>query len=177
MKFKGQSLELARGKVIIPKNGINIEINVVALPLGTEGKPRELFPSPPVPTEIVMKGKRAVLDPNGKIMREPNYDDPEFVKQATKASRLQMVYLVYHSIKDDPNLEFATKEEDCASEQDFYLKIYDELSEAGFTVGDIGLIQKEILKISNIDAEAIEERVNDFLSDQPDGAVLAENDL
>jgi hypothetical protein len=177
MKFKGNELAgLAKGTVTLNRASGPIEITITALALGTEGKPRELFPSPVPPTIVLTtKNGRAIIGPDGRVVKEANYEDYDYLTIASRAANLQMTYLVYQCIKDDEQLEFSTRIEDCKDEKEFYSKLYDEFAAAGFTLGDIRIIQKEILALSNIDAEAIEERIEDFLSEAPNRAQILAN--
>ncbi len=177
MKFKGNALAgLAKGTVTLQRNDGEIELTITALALGTEGKPRELFPSPLPPSELVMDKKgRAVRGQDGRMVKEENYDDPDYLTAAARAGMLQMIYLVYQCVKDDDQLEFDTRREDCKDDKEFYSKLYEEFSAAGFTLGDIRIIQREILALSNIDAEKIEERVDAFLSEAPSRAAALAN--
>ena len=154
----------------------SLVLTVYALPLGFEERAEGYFPSPVPPRQFVKgPGGRVLRDPKHKnVLLEPNEDDPGYAAEARKVSRMQMVVWLYESIKRG-NVEFVTAEPDSNAPTGawtvFYEAIYGELVKAGFTIGDLNLLFKEVSSISNLSDDVIGDAAEDFLPEEEEGPV------
>lgn len=167
MKVNGKPLiGLAKRTVVVPRGEEELEFTVTALPLGYHEVVESLFPTPTPPMTYLRKpgsGKIERDPDSGRPILIPNEDDEDYRARHREAVKLHNAFFVYHAIKEDPNVCFDTSDETREKKpKDFYSAIYEELKAAGFTAGDINLIIKAVLEVSNLDAEMIEERARDF---------------
>ena len=170
MLLKGQKVSaLAHGEVRIPRgDGDPIILQVQALPLGYEEEAEKLFPSPTPPLTYAE-------DRRGKIMRDPatrkpitirNLEDPDYKVAVRATSRLQMMFFVHAALKNDPNLEFESIEDEDPKTR--FTSLFQEFQAAGFSVGDLRLIVDTVMELSNLRGEDIQEAKEAFLSQEPE---------
>lgn len=165
MKFKGKKASVSTaGKVNLPRpNGEDIEFEIEALPLGYDEVLDKMFPPPTPPSEITMtRAGKIVRDENGKPVRDYNYDDPKYRSEVQTQANCRMMYMVEQAIRNQKDWQFETKREDGMSDEKFYLSLFDEIKESGFSPGDLSILVSGILRVSNMSKEALEEARSDF---------------
>lgn len=165
MKFQGTALKsLATGSVKLPRpDGSFLEFKIRATSLGDEDKGERLFPNIRPPMDFALDKKGMPLrDPRSDAIlpKEPNFFDPGYMTKAEEHSRMQMVVRVVDALAEDTAVEWVTSAEHGTRE--FYQACYEEMRDAGITLGDMLIITKEARKLGNLDAKALEKAAESF---------------
>ena len=169
MKQNGKKLEtLATADAYVPRPGAEpLRLKIRAVPFGFADRLREEIPAPR-PLRVKKGGSRAGED--ARVL----FDDPNYIKQVLKHNARLNALVIHHALGADKNLSFDAIEGD--SLVDFADEILDELGEAGFTEGDIGILADQVDILSNNAAGQVEEARNRFLSEVLEGPEDAKGD-
>lgn len=167
MKIAGIDLQSpVTGEVVIPRgDAAPISLKIAALPIGAQEVAGRLFPVPSVPRDYARKGNAVLRDKEGKPIYEEKPDDPSYRDAVARFTRLSGVYLAYEGLRNEGRLTWDTpldlKKSDPAK---FYEAISGEFERSGLAAGDIALIIKRVLELSNFDREKVEAAREAFLS-------------
>ncbi len=165
MKYKGKKKNIStEGVVKLPRpNGKHESFRITALPLGYDEVLDKMFPPATPPSHIAMSKKGKILrDDTGRPVRDVDYDDPVFRAESSKIASMRMAYIIKEALKEQKDWTFETKQTDNMSNEDYYLALFTELKSSGFSPGDCAILTDGILRISNMDSDAMEEARSDF---------------
>lgn len=154
MKLKGATLAVREIYIISLRRleGKEVTLKVAATPMGVGYDYDTIFPKPKPPFKVeVAKGQepKKVYD----------YDDATFIAEFDLHSRYQKIYTFYRVLADaDAELQFDVK----PSSKSDLVKLAEEISEAGFSDGDIMLVLKAAASAANITNEDIQQATSNL---------------
>ena len=164
MKVRGETLQSrATGAVVIPRPaGDPITLAIKALPLGWLEEVDRRLPEPEGRVKFARDERGKLLrDNEGKYVTVPD-TRPEYRQAVKRNNRLQTVAVIERALVDGGDVTFETQQRDAGAWCDYYESIHAELEAAGLSLGDIDLICTEVLRVSNMDEEALEAARADF---------------
>lgn len=170
MKLNGRELSgLARRELLLPRgSGDPIALQVSALPLNFGAIQARLFPLPTPPRVMETDARGAVVrDPGtGRAVMKEDTADASYVKRLDDQMRRHDAMVVWYALKDDASLVFECSSNGLSLETDpekFADALHAELVAAGFSFGDVKLIEAAALSVSNIDKRLIDKVRDGFL--------------
>lgn len=176
MRIGDRTKALAQHTVRIPRPGANnnndIVLNIQALPLGYQETLEEYIPTPGMAKYCKQLGpardeKGQVIKEGGQILYRYDTDDPRYKKAIIRANTLQTVAMFYRAVQD-VNADMVFEAQPNGDMPRFYSDLHDELREFGLTIGDINVVVRAALRLSNIGEEVVEQTKQDFLQGMGD---------
>ena len=171
MQVKGHEAGLAQEIVSLERgNGRPaIAFLITALPMGFMEEVREAIPVPiPQLLGFARKAGGGVLRaPDGSAVRVTDEKTPKFQTAEAEANKLQGTLMVVKGLEQDPNVVFDTTCDNTKSKTEYAGKLFEELMAFGFSYGDFGTLLTEVLRVSNLTDEKMQEVREAFL---PEGA-------
>ena len=169
MKVQGFQPGLAQ-EVISLSRGVDdkgeqivLPLTLTALPMGFMDSVKKDIPGPVVrPIKVMREGGKVVRDSDGSPVMMTNKSSAEFEVQEDAANRRQSILMLVKSLSRDTTVEFEAKREECKSALEYADKIFDEMSDFGFSFGDFNFVLGEVLRVSNLSREKIEEAKETF---------------
>lgn len=165
--YEGDAVK--RKRIVLEREGGNIELLITALPSSymgviSERLPEPIPPSKKTPMRDAQTGKFVTDKNTGARIYPPNLEDPGYRVALAEHQNLTTVAIAHYAVKGDPNVEFETEEGDSGS--DFYRSIRDEMEEFGVNMGDLAHIVQEVVTLTGLTEEDIEEAREDFLDQE-----------
>lgn len=147
MKLKGNALSIREyTNVTIPRYSGDITLKVAAIPMGLQRLYEQINPKPLPPITVTQRmGKPAE--------KEPDFDNPEYVRAFTEWSFLKNIYVFYYILKVDESVSFDNEPKDLASLR----KLEEEIRNAGISDGDMALIMQKSAEAANLSPRDVEE--------------------
>lgn len=152
-----RSLERRTTVALIGADGEQVPIVVTALPFGWEVDiAREIKPPVP-PKRVTMTG------PGGKPSETVDREDAAFKAAEADASSLQLVAMVYSSLRNEPKIQWRSQRAAFTDAAEFYRAIREEMREFGFTLLDWNAITGALARLSGSIEKAVQKASADFL--------------
>ena len=148
MKIDGKTLSLPTRTVEVRKG---VSVTLTAPSLGFKREYEAIYPAPTPPSKVFNKV-------GAKPEVEKNWDDPKFVEQWEEHKQLQLVYMLYVSMRGCQTITFDTKVTDLESLRALNL----EIKESGLSEGEIIYLVKQIQEMSEVTAESIKDAKENF---------------
>lgn len=166
MKFRGKLFKTTpRDAVKIPRPGGEvISIFFKAMPLGLEEAAQQRFPDPEPPVDYArdIRGRLIKDTETGQYVTRV-VESEDYKEKKRIATRRQMMFMVCTAL-DDPDWEFETP---TSEGPEYYDAIFEELKAAGFSAGDLMLMFKKIVELSNMSEEAVEAARDALIQGKP----------
>lgn len=144
MRIKGQPIEMEVQLLKLPRtNGAPIELKVSSVGVGTRRDFDALYPRPKPPV--------SVTNVRGEIKENENFRDDAFIKAIEERAHLENVYMFWRVLQRDENVAF----ENAPTTLDNLRKLSVEISESGFSEGDMLLVLRQAMRASNISDEEL----------------------
>lgn len=138
--------------VHIPRaEGDGFELQVTSLPLSFSRTAEKICPTPKAPDKVVRDNGKPIKDANGRPVKAPDFEDPEYKEELSRSTTLQSIFIFWLAVKDDPKVSFETEVKDSSPTKKQLESLMAEIDEAGITFGDINIVIKEAMSISNLD--------------------------
>lgn len=166
MKIAGYTAQIATERVVLPRaDGKPIVLTVAALPIGYSSEVTSLISDP------VAKSLGIETDASGRTLRDSDgaprikYDtqSPKFKTRQAQVNLYQNTLLVVKSLASDKGVTFEAKMERGKAE-DYARAIQGELKEFGIGSGDFAILLEAVIRVSNLDNEAVKKAQKDFFS-------------
>ena len=152
MKIGKKSSFKTTKTVEIPRSdGEGFSLQVTSLPLSFSRTAEKICPAPTAPLKLVRDNGKPIKDSNGSPLKAPDFEDPSYKEALQKSTTLQSIFIFWLAIKDDANVEFNTSVEGNQPNQKQLEELSSEIEDAGITFGDINIVIKEAMAISNLD--------------------------
>lgn len=133
----------------VDSEGFNLM--VTSLPLSFSRTAERICPTPKPTHKLVRDNGKPIKDDQGRPLKAPDFEDPEYKEALNKSTTLQSIFIFWLAVKDDPNVSFDTEVKGNEPTQKQLESLMTELDEAGITFGDINIVIKEAMSISNLD--------------------------
>ena len=112
---------------------VQVEINLIALPVGYERTLQKELPLPSPPQKQKLNSlNRPTFGRDGKPVTEPDEEDPDYQKERTEIENLRVLAIVLMGLREDTEIQFDAKKEDYEDPKEFYLAVEKELLDANF---------------------------------------------
>lgn len=152
MKLNGKVVAIREVQEVVldrTKEEDCIKLKVSGYPIGIRRAYEAIMPKP-LPPKVVSKVQRV-----GKSEPETtlDYENPDYVKAIAEWYYLDKFFIIYKCLEVDKNLQF---DNDCSSRESIHA-FAKELSDAGFSEGDLGKIWDAIEAATKVSPKAIEE--------------------
>jgi len=128
-----------------------IKLTIYALPPTYADDAEAEIPSPNPPFKGLSRNKKGRLDKDDQNRPIKVYDeqDPQFLKDESRARHLQSVKMVVDAL-DPSEMGFETQKD----EQDpsgYYAAVFQEMTDYGFSMGDFLALVKAVATVSNME--------------------------
>jgi len=139
-----------------------IKLTIYALPPTYGDEAEAELPSPKSPYQGFSRNKKGRLDKDdqGKPIKMYDEQDAEYVKESQIVRQLQSVKMVVDAL-DPSEVEF-TSHKDESNPKEYYASIRQEMTDFGFSVGDMVKLIEAVAEVSNIDEETAGKAKADF---------------
>jgi len=173
--FTGNAVK--KKTVALERESGNIELEITALPpsyMEAIGKalPEPVAPLQKIPARNPSNGKFLIDQTTGAKIFPPNINDPMYLKNLMEHQNLTTVAIVHYAIKDDENVSFETE----ADGKQFYIDVRDELESFGFNMGDLAQLVKEVIALTGLSEEELDEAKDDFLDQKETDGMETDSD-
>lgn len=172
MKFNGKALAQHTSRTVdIVRDGETYTLTVTALAPGwrTRMQERGFLRFPEAPKKAVMNGNKPLRDRSGTIVMEEDRNDPKFLTELLKETRLNNAMRVSEMLRKDPNFAFEAVQpqgKDPKEWRAYADAVASEIEdpECGFTEDEIDSLYKAL---EETDTEIdIEGAVNEYLGEE-----------
>jgi len=136
----------------------DVSIRIAQVPIGFDQETEKELPTPPIPKTLVMGKNNTPVRENGKVVYEPDREDPSYLMQLNEIDGLQTIRMIYHSIKDAPGIQFDTPTTE--DKKLFYRNIREEMRLFGFSLADLATLAVAVGRVNAFSEEALEKAKN-----------------
>lgn len=152
MKVDGLgSMLRSRPYTLVDASGNAKEITITSPALGFLLRFRREVPEPVAPRQV-----RA--DVSGKIIAsEPITDDPKHVLAQAEDTNAYYAAVILEGLRREPSITFDAKRESFPKALDYYLAVYREIEEAGFSAQQISALVTEIVSVGSLSDQKLRE--------------------
>jgi len=152
MRIGSRKIELGGEEDVVIKRGDGepVVFRIKSLKKSDYTKFDQMCPKPPIPIS---------MNPKGEKWQNP--ENPTYQKKIEEWGTKRMGYMMIKSLMATPDLHFDTVD---IQNPDTYDKLEDELTDAGFSVLEIGHLFSKIMQICGLDQKKIEQATQDFLA-------------
>ncbi|HUG18388.1 MAG TPA: hypothetical protein VMM56_05385 [Planctomycetaceae bacterium] len=154
MKIQGVTLgnEYARPFALPRPDGSEWRLRLAPLPLGFHRRLSERGIVSPAPPSQAARDSRGQLlkDAQGMAVLMFNPHEPGYLAQRERHQQHLAVLTIYEALRHDPDVEFSATPPAEGSWGEFAEQLCRELEEAGWTLGDVGVVCDEIFRLSNL---------------------------
>jgi hypothetical protein len=158
MKIKGQKPPKPQAQEMeFPRKGGNIVLTIEPV-MDMFDKYKEVYPEPEPPVRLIPGG-----DPGGEQL----FDDPGYKKKYDSWLRRNSAWLIYHSVKDTPGLEFESVNE---KDPKTFDNIESEFKEF-LSMGEYGLLAEKVNTVSLPNESSLKESIKVFALARQQGQV------
>jgi hypothetical protein len=162
LRLDVDTLHLAR------RSGAKIVLTFRALAYGFDEELKREIPDVPIRETGVLRDERGriVRDPDtGQMVRTTNQGDPGYKAAQARVNRLQSIYMIVRALAPDSGVTFEADRKACKDTADYCERIEQEITAAGFSLGDVAQMLAFVLQLSNLSKEKVEAARESFLSE------------
>lgn len=162
--YEGVERPFEKEKIVTIQTKIGeINLTVLPIPLDFHETLEKEIPSPHSKIIGVMKDKKGRFvrdEQTGKPLPEYDLKNPKYLEELKTCQRRQSISLLLKGLRQDKTLKFEVKKEAFEDVKSYYDEIYNELLQAGMTIGQQIKIINAINKVSGLDEKEVEEAKN-----------------
>jgi hypothetical protein len=168
MRIEGCTPGRVTGTVTLPLRGGPREFLLTAIPVGFRDQVRAWIPDPVPPSKGPMrdpKTRKLLFDDAGRPLIAYDWHDAKYLAEAQRRGNLRGTLILAEALKGDAGIGFDTP---LASDDHLAQAegLHREISEFGFSDGDLIILQSKLAEISNLTPKRLQSAVEGFLSEE-----------